>query len=84
MKSFEAFAAWRRTAFNLAPADDAEYVDALAVSHDYFTVFGGRPLYGRTFEPPGRRAERARRGDPRSRALAADVRGEARRSSATA
>ncbi len=50
-KSFEAFAAWRRTAFNLASGDDAEYVDAVAVSHDYFTVFGGQPLYGRTFEP---------------------------------
>ncbi len=51
MTSFEAFAAWRGTAFNLAAGDEAEYVDALAVSHDYFAVFGGRPLYGRTFEP---------------------------------
>jgi len=51
MQSFEAFAAWRRTAFNLASGDNAEYVEAIAVSHDYFRVFGGRPLYGRTFEP---------------------------------
>lgn len=50
MQSFESFAAWRRTAFNLASADNAEYVEAIAVSHDYFRVFGGRPLYGRTFE----------------------------------
>ncbi|MBA3640972.1 MAG: ABC transporter permease, partial [Acidobacteria bacterium] len=51
MQSFEAFAAWRRTAFNLASRDNAEYVEAIAVSHGYFSVFGGRPLYGRTFEP---------------------------------
>ena len=50
MQSFEAFAAWRRTAFNIASGDNAEYVEAIAVSHDYFKVFGGRPLYGRTFE----------------------------------
>ena len=50
-QSFDAFAAWRRTAFNLAAGENAEYVEAIAVSHDYFDVFGGRPLYGRTFEP---------------------------------
>jgi hypothetical protein len=50
MRSFEAFAAWRPTAFTLAAGDTAEYVEALAVSHDYFRVFGGTPLYGRTFE----------------------------------
>ena len=51
MQSFEAFAAWRRTAFNLASRDTAEYVEALAVSHDYFKVFGGTPVHGRLFEP---------------------------------
>jgi predicted permease len=50
MRSFEAFAAWRGTAFNLASGDNAEYVDAIAVSHEYFRVFGSTPLYGRTFE----------------------------------
>ncbi|MDQ3486369.1 MAG: ABC transporter permease [Acidobacteriota bacterium] len=51
MQSFESFAAWRRTAFNVASRDTAEYVEAIAVSHDYFRVFGGSPLYGRMFEP---------------------------------
>ena len=51
MRSFEAFAAWRGTAFNMVVGDHAEYVNGLAVSHDYFRVLGGSPLYGRTFEP---------------------------------
>jgi putative ABC transport system permease protein len=51
MQSFEALAAWRGTAFNLVTGDSAEYVTALAVSKEYFTVFGGKPLYGRVFEP---------------------------------
>ncbi|HVJ26556.1 MAG TPA: ABC transporter permease, partial [Vicinamibacterales bacterium] len=50
MQSFEALAASRRTAFNVVSRDTAEYVEALAVSHDYFRVFGGSPLYGRIFE----------------------------------
>jgi len=50
MRSFEALAAWRGTAFNLVNRDEAEYVTALAVSKEYFTVFGGTPLYGRVFE----------------------------------
>ena len=48
-KSFDGLAAWRGTAFNLAARDTAEYVTALAVSKEYFTVFGGLPLYGRVF-----------------------------------
>ena len=48
-QAFEAFTAYRRTAFNLVAGDSAEHVDALAVSQEYFAVFGGRPLYGRTF-----------------------------------
>ena len=51
MQSFEALAASRRTAFNVVSRDTAEYVEALAVSHDYFRVFGGSTLYGRLFEP---------------------------------
>ena len=50
MRSFEALAAWRGTAFNLVTGDTAEYVNALAVSKEYFTVFGGTPLYGRVFD----------------------------------
>lgn len=48
-KSFDGLAAWRGTAFNLAAGETAEYVNALAVSKEYFTVFGGAPLYGRIF-----------------------------------
>ena len=51
MKTLEALAAWRGTSFNLAAGDTAEYIDALAVSADYFAVFGGTPLHGRTFLP---------------------------------
>jgi hypothetical protein len=50
-RSFEALAAWRSTAFNMVAGDSAEYLPALAVSKDYFGVFGGRAIHGRTFEP---------------------------------
>ena len=50
MTSFEALAAWRPTSFNLVAGDRAEYVTGSAVSHDYFLVIGGRPLYGRAFD----------------------------------
>jgi putative ABC transport system permease protein len=50
MKSFHALAAWRGTAFNLASGDIAEFVPALAVSKEYFTVFAGTPLFGRVFD----------------------------------
>jgi predicted permease len=50
LTSFERFAAWRSVAFNLVAGDHAEYVSGLAVSQEYFQVFGGTPLYGRTFE----------------------------------
>ena len=43
MQSFEAFAAWRRTAFNLASGNNTKYeFEGIAVSHDYFKVFGGQ------------------------------------------
>ncbi len=51
MKSVEAVAAWRSTAFNVAAGDTAELVDALEASKEYFTVFGGVPLHGRPFLP---------------------------------
>ena len=51
MKSVEAVAAWRTTAFDVATADTAEHVDAVAVSKEYFTVFGGVPAQGRVFLP---------------------------------
>jgi predicted permease len=50
LKSLDALAAWRGTSFNLvAGSAAAEYVPALAVSKEYFTVFAGTPLYGRVF-----------------------------------
>ena len=49
MTSFDGFAAWSPTAFNLVAGDQSEVVQALRVSEDYFRVFGVRPLYGRTF-----------------------------------
>ena len=57
MKSFDALAAWRGTAFNLAASESAEFVPALAVSKEYFTVFGGTPLFGRTFNADEDREE---------------------------
>jgi predicted permease len=50
LTSFDGLAAWRSTAFNLVAGETAEYIFALAVSKEYFTVFGGRPLYGRVFD----------------------------------
>jgi predicted permease len=50
-RSFEALAAWRSTAFNMVAGDTAEHLPAVAVSKDYFRVFGGTPIHGRTFEP---------------------------------
>jgi predicted permease len=49
MRSFDAVAAWRGTSFNMLAGETAEYVPALAVSKEYFQVFAGTPLYGRTF-----------------------------------
>jgi predicted permease len=51
LESFEAVAAWRGTAVNVVTGDSAEYLDALAVSKDYFAVFGAAPIIGRAFEP---------------------------------
>jgi predicted permease len=51
MRSFEAFAAWRQTAFNVTAGDSAEYLPVLQVSKEYFAVFAGTPLHGRTFHP---------------------------------
>ena len=51
LKSMEALAAWRGTAFNFVAADSAEYINALEVSKEYFQVFGGVPLHGRLFQP---------------------------------
>jgi putative ABC transport system permease protein len=51
MKSFEALTAWRGTAFNMFTGQIAEYLPALAVSKEYFRVFGGTPVHGRTFAP---------------------------------
>jgi putative ABC transport system permease protein len=50
MTTVEALAAWRNTAFNLVARDHAEHVPALAVSKEYFAVFSGTPLHGRTFD----------------------------------
>jgi predicted permease len=56
--SFQAFAAERFTSFNLADAGSTERVSGGRVTHEFFAVFGVRPLLGRTFLPeedqPGR------------------------------
>ena len=50
MRSIESMAAWRgTTGFNLSTGESAEYVKAMPVSKEFFTVFGVRPLYGETF-----------------------------------
>lgn len=51
MTSFDGFAAWTPTAFNLVAGDHAEFVQALQVSEDYFRVMGTPPVYGHTFRP---------------------------------
>src|SRR5262249_10287309 len=50
MRSFDALAAWRGpTGFNLATGSSAEYVLAMPVSNEYFTVFGVQPSFGAGF-----------------------------------
>ena len=50
VRSTEAMAAWRGpTGFNLSTGDSAEYVKAMPVSKEFFSLFGVRPLYGDTF-----------------------------------
>jgi putative ABC transport system permease protein len=50
LKSVDALAAWRGpTGFNLSFGDSAEYVKAMPVSKEFFTVFGVRPEYGDPF-----------------------------------
>jgi putative ABC transport system permease protein len=57
-KSFQAFAAERFTSFTLADRASTERVAGGHVTHEFFAVFGARPLLGRTFLPeedqPGR------------------------------
>ena len=57
-KSFQAFAAERFTSFNLADRSSTERVSGGRVTHEFFGVFGVRPMLGRTFLPeedqPGR------------------------------
>ncbi len=57
MKSFDAMAAWRNpTGFNLATGNSAEYVKAMPVSKEFFSVFGVRPAYGQPFQADQDRA----------------------------
>ena len=50
VRSMEAVAAWRGlTGFNLSTGDQAEYVKAMPVSKEFFSVFGARAAYGDTF-----------------------------------
>lgn len=51
MRSFDAFAAYRPTAFNLSVGEHAEYVTGTAVSYEYFRALGGTAMAGRFFEP---------------------------------
>ena len=50
MRSMQQLAAWRGlTGFNLSTGDRAEYVKAMPVSKEFFSVFGARAAYGDTF-----------------------------------
>ena len=50
LQSMQVLAAWRGlTGFNLSSGDQAEYVKAMPVSKEFFTVFGARAIYGDTF-----------------------------------
>ena len=50
MRSMQQLAAWRGlTGFNLSTGDQAEYVKAMPVSKEFFSVFGARAAYGDTF-----------------------------------
>jgi predicted permease len=48
-RSFEAMAAQRTTSFSMAEGETPERVLGARVSHEYFDVFGVRPILGRTF-----------------------------------
>ena len=51
MRSMQAVAAWRGlTGFNLSTGDHAEYVKAMPVSKEFFSVFGARAAYGDSFD----------------------------------
>src|SRR5262249_39818203 len=50
MRSMQAVAAWRGlTGFNLSTGDQAEYIKAMPVSKEFFSVFGVRAAYGDLF-----------------------------------
>ena len=57
-KSFQYLAAERFTSFNLSASGTPERVSGARVTHEFFAVFGARPLLGRTFlaeeDEPGR------------------------------
>ena len=48
-RAFEAIALWSPTSINLADDAGAERVDGLAVTYDFPTVLGIKPLLGRSF-----------------------------------
>jgi predicted permease len=48
-RAFEAIALWSPTSINLADDAGAERVDGLAVTYDFPTVLGIKPVLGRTF-----------------------------------
>src|SRR5207253_3117510 len=48
-QSFSAMAAYTRTAGTLAQADDAQYVEGVAITPEVFDVLGMPPLMGRGF-----------------------------------
>ena len=50
LQSMQAVAAWRGlTGFNLSTGDQAEYIKAMPVSKEFFSVFGVRAAYGDVF-----------------------------------
>ena len=64
---------------NVTGGDRPDRADAAAVTDNFFTMLGVRPLIGRTSLPSDARPGLSRDGDPELRPLAARVRRDARR-----
>jgi putative ABC transport system permease protein len=50
-RSFEKMAIYGSAGFNLTGEGAAERLEGMNVTHDFFTILGQQPLYGRTFLP---------------------------------
>ncbi|HLQ78170.1 MAG TPA: ABC transporter permease, partial [Terriglobia bacterium] len=50
-RTFSSMAVWRNTAFSLTGKGEAEQVSGQFISSDFFSIFGVKPLMGRTIAP---------------------------------